>query len=90
MYVPVASLDLNKERWCPINKLYVFLFQQIDREGYFVEPTIVTGLPHDAPVVLKETFAPIVYAIKCSVSIFSGVEIYNVGLNQSKCHTFSE
>ena len=40
--------------------------KQIDREGYFVEPTIVTGLPHDAPVVLKETFAPIVYAIKCS------------------------
>jgi len=37
----------------------------VDREGFYVEPTIVTGLPHDSPVVHKETFAPIVYAIKC-------------------------
>ncbi|KAK3097064.1 hypothetical protein FSP39_006048 [Pinctada imbricata] len=36
----------------------------IDRPGNFVEPTIVTGLAHDAPIVHKETFAPIVYAIK--------------------------
>ncbi|XP_063434369.1 alpha-aminoadipic semialdehyde dehydrogenase-like [Mytilus trossulus] len=39
--------------------------KKIEREGHFVEPTIVTGLAHDAPVVLKETFAPIVYALKC-------------------------
>ena len=31
----------------------------IEREGNFVEPTIITGLPHDSPVVLRETFAPI-------------------------------
>lgn len=37
----------------------------IDREGFYVEPTIVTGLPHDSPVVHKETFAPIVYMLKC-------------------------
>ena len=37
----------------------------IDREGHYVEPTIVTGLAHDAPVVLRETFAPIVYVLKC-------------------------
>lgn len=36
----------------------------INKEGFFVEPTIVTGLPHDSPVVLRETFAPIVYALK--------------------------
>jgi len=30
-----------------------------------VEPTIITGLAHDAPVVLRETFAPIVYILKC-------------------------
>ncbi|PSN46694.1 Aldehyde dehydrogenase family 7 member A1 [Blattella germanica] len=36
----------------------------IKRPGYFVEPTIVTGLPHDASVVHKETFAPIVYVLK--------------------------
>merc|ERR1712029_850318 len=37
-----------------------------EREGgNFVEPTIVTGLPHDAPVVHRETFAPVVYILKC-------------------------
>jgi len=35
-----------------------------DREGNYVLPTIITGLPHDAKVIHKETFAPIVYAIK--------------------------
>uniref|UniRef100_D3TS11 aldehyde dehydrogenase (NAD(+)) n=1 Tax=Glossina morsitans morsitans TaxID=37546 RepID=D3TS11_GLOMM len=37
----------------------------IPRDGYFVEPTIITGLPHDSPVVHRETFAPIVYVLKC-------------------------
>lgn len=36
----------------------------IDRPGFFVEPTIISGLAHDAPVVMKETFAPIVYILK--------------------------
>jgi aldehyde dehydrogenase family 7 protein A1 len=36
----------------------------IERPGFFVEPTIVTGLPHDSPVIKKETFAPIVYVLK--------------------------
>ncbi|GFY67215.1 alpha-aminoadipic semialdehyde dehydrogenase [Trichonephila inaurata madagascariensis] len=38
-------------------------------EGYsgnFVEPTIITGLSHDAEVVHRETFAPIVYILKTS------------------------
>lgn len=38
----------------------------IEREGHYVEPTIVTGLSHDAPIVHHETFAPIVYVLKCS------------------------
>ena len=36
----------------------------LDMPGYFVEPTIVTGLPHDSDVVLRETFAPILYVLK--------------------------
>ncbi|CAH2296068.1 alpha-aminoadipic semialdehyde dehydrogenase [Pelobates cultripes] len=36
----------------------------IDRPGNYVEPTIMTGLPHDSPIVHKETFAPILYVIK--------------------------
>lgn len=35
--------------------------KQIDRLGFYVEPTIISGLPPDAEVVQKETFAPIVY-----------------------------
>lgn len=36
----------------------------IDRPGNYVEPTIVTGLSHDADIVHRETFAPIVYVLK--------------------------
>lgn len=35
--------------------------KKIDAPGNFVEPTIVTGLPHNSRVVHRETFAPIVY-----------------------------
>jgi aldehyde dehydrogenase family 7 protein A1 len=41
----------------------------VDRPGYFVEPTIVTNLPHDSPIVHRETFVPILYVLKCSVSL---------------------
>nr|CAI5846058.1 unnamed protein product [Callosobruchus analis] len=36
----------------------------LDKPGYFVEPTIVTGLKHDHPLVHSECFAPIVYVLK--------------------------
>uniref|UniRef100_A0A8C5L3T8 Aldehyde dehydrogenase family 7, member A1 n=1 Tax=Jaculus jaculus TaxID=51337 RepID=A0A8C5L3T8_JACJA len=36
----------------------------IDRPGNFVEPTIVTGLTHDASIAHTETFAPILYVFK--------------------------
>lgn len=38
--------------------------QEIDGPGFFVQPTIITHLPHDAEVIQKETFAPIVYVLK--------------------------
>jgi acyl-CoA reductase-like NAD-dependent aldehyde dehydrogenase len=38
-----------------------------DRKGNFVQPTIVTGLAHDSPIVHEETFAPILYVLKCKV-----------------------
>ncbi|PRD29280.1 UNVERIFIED_CONTAM: Alpha-aminoadipic semialdehyde dehydrogenase [Trichonephila clavipes] len=38
----------------------------MDMSGNYVEPTIITGLPHDAEVVHRETFAPIVYILKTS------------------------
>ena len=57
----------------------------IEREGNFVEPTIITGLPHDSPVVLRETFAPIVFVLKCG-SIDEGIQWNNeveAGLSSS-------
>ncbi|UPT93197.1 aldehyde dehydrogenase family protein [Bradyrhizobium barranii subsp. apii] len=35
--------------------------KRIERRGYYVEPTLITGVPHDLPSVQRETFAPIVY-----------------------------
>ncbi|WP_240097782.1 L-piperidine-6-carboxylate dehydrogenase [Thermomonas flagellata] len=36
----------------------------LDRPGFFVLPTIITGLANDTPVVQHETFAPILYVMK--------------------------
>uniref|UniRef100_A0A667YM36 aldehyde dehydrogenase (NAD(+)) n=1 Tax=Myripristis murdjan TaxID=586833 RepID=A0A667YM36_9TELE len=36
----------------------------MDRAGNYVEPTIITGLPHDASIVQTETFVPILYVLK--------------------------
>lgn len=45
----------------------IYSLQKVEREGNFVEPTIITDLPHDAEVVHRETFAPIVYVLKTKV-----------------------
>eukprot|EP00795_Rhopilema_esculentum_P006190 gene6190-11593_t len=39
---------------------------RIDRPGFYVEPTIIADISHDASVVHTETFAPILYILKCS------------------------
>lgn len=39
---------------------------RIDTPGFFVNPTIVTGLKHNAEIVLKETFAPVLFVLKCA------------------------
>ncbi|CAH1106105.1 unnamed protein product [Psylliodes chrysocephalus] len=36
----------------------------LNKPGFFVEPTIVTGLAHDNPLLHNECFAPIVYVLK--------------------------
>lgn len=43
----------------------------MDRPGNYVEPTIFTDLPHDAPIVHTETFVPILYVIKFKVGHFT-------------------
>lgn len=37
----------------------------LDRPGFYVEPTIVTGLSHDAEIVHREFFVPLLYVLKC-------------------------
>ncbi|KAL1490722.1 hypothetical protein ABEB36_013371 [Hypothenemus hampei] len=36
----------------------------LDRPGYFVEPTIITGIHHQSKLVHTECFAPILYVLK--------------------------
>ncbi|CAG9833867.1 unnamed protein product [Diabrotica balteata] len=36
----------------------------LNKPGFYVEPTIVTGLQHDSPLLHSECFAPIVYVLK--------------------------
>ncbi len=37
--------------------------ERIEREGYYVKPTIVE-IAHDAPIVQEELFCPILYLMK--------------------------
>ena len=39
-----------------------------------MEPTIVTGLPHNSDLVMRETFAPILYVVPCDVSAGGGIK----------------
>lgn len=48
----------------------------VEMPGNYVKPTIITGLSHDAEVVQRETFAPIVYVLKTS-SVDEAIEWNN-------------
>ncbi|XP_058963307.1 alpha-aminoadipic semialdehyde dehydrogenase-like isoform X1 [Pocillopora verrucosa] len=37
----------------------------LEKPGFYVEPTIVTGLAHDAEIVQRESFVPVLYVVKC-------------------------
>ena len=36
----------------------------MDRAGFFVEPTVITGLAHDHELIHTEAFCPILYVMK--------------------------
>ena len=42
--------------------------KKLQRAGNYVAPTIITNLQHDSDIVLKESFAPVLYVLKFSVS----------------------
>ncbi|XP_077988767.1 alpha-aminoadipic semialdehyde dehydrogenase-like [Glandiceps talaboti] len=51
----------------------------IQRPGFFVEPTLVSGLAHDSELVTRETFVPITYLLKTksldeAISMNNGVK----------------
>ncbi|KAA2285504.1 L-piperidine-6-carboxylate dehydrogenase [Arenimonas fontis] len=48
----------------------------LDRPGFYVLPTIVTGLNNSDPIVQHETFAPILYVMKYS-SLEQAIEMQN-------------
>ena len=64
--VTMAAYGKSIGGMCPF-VIIGFLLQTLDRPGNFVEPTIVSGLAHDAEIVHRETFAPIVYILKTKV-----------------------
>jgi aldehyde dehydrogenase family 7 protein A1 len=39
---------------------------KVDALGFYVNPTIITNLKHNSEIVLKETFAPVLYVLKCT------------------------
>ncbi|CAL7949207.1 unnamed protein product [Xylocopa violacea] len=50
--------------------------KQIGKAGFYVEPTIISGLSPKAEIVQKETFAPIVYIFEVN-SVEDGIAINN-------------
>ncbi|XP_058798604.1 putative aldehyde dehydrogenase family 7 member A1 homolog [Phymastichus coffea] len=50
--------------------------KRIQRPGYYVEPTIISGLEPNLPIVKKETFAPIVYKFEID-SLEEGITLNN-------------
>lgn len=40
--------------------------EKISGPGYYVQPTLISGLAHDHPLVIDETFVPITYLLKCN------------------------
>lgn len=51
----------------------------MDRPGFYVEPTIISGLSPKTKIIQKETFAPIVYILEANsleeaIAINNGVE----------------
>ncbi|MFH4979009.1 hypothetical protein AB6A40_005718 [Gnathostoma spinigerum] len=47
-----------------------------DRPGNYVMPTIISGLKHDSEVVMRETFAPILYILKMK-DLNEGIKLNN-------------
>lgn len=54
-----------------------------------MRPTIISGIAHDSPVVLRETFAPIVYVLKVK-SLDEAIEVNNESAQGLSSSLFSQ
>ena len=52
-----------------LKSYHKLFYKRLEHPGNYVAPTIITGLQHDSGIVLKESFAPVLYVLKFSVSI---------------------
>ena len=50
------------------------------RKGNYVQPTIVTQMKHYSPIVHQETFAPILYVLKCKVKHVFAIAIRSLSI----------
>jgi len=48
-----------------------------DRAGNYVQPTIISGLCHNDPVVMKESFVPVLYILKLEGDFDAAVALNN-------------
>ena len=55
----VRHLEHSQEQGHIIHRGGVWAGQEEIADGYFIRPTLVSGLPYDDPLVLEEQFAPI-------------------------------
>jgi len=49
----------------------------IARDGFYVQPTIISGLPHDCELIQSETFVPIVYVMRYNGNLDDAIAINN-------------
>ncbi|MEO0652145.1 MAG: aldehyde dehydrogenase family protein, partial [Planctomycetota bacterium] len=54
--------------------------RQVDRPGYFFEPTVVADVPDDASLVVDETFGPVVSIQRFDGSDERAIELANRGI----------
>ena len=72
----VDHFDLTIKEAVKLGGKVVYGGKRIDRPGYYVEPTIITGLKPDATCVQHETFAPIVFVLTYD-TIEEALQIHN-------------
>ena len=70
----VSIIIADPNRW---SQHFSSMLKKLQRPGNYVAPTIITDLKHDNDIVLKESFAPVLYVLKFSVRKFVHFILYS-------------